>query len=61
MDILVKYLKERCPGVIIEVVYESGIIEKEMLIPKHLKEFRGTMKTHQAVWSANISSLKKRF
>ncbi|CAG5030219.1 unnamed protein product [Parnassius apollo] len=53
IEILVRHLKERCPGVIIEVVYESGILEKDMLIPENLKEFRGTMRTHQVVWSAN--------
>ncbi|CAG4947568.1 unnamed protein product [Parnassius apollo] len=53
IEILVRHLKERCPGVIIEVVYESGILKKDMLIPENLKEFRGTMRTHQVVWSAN--------
>lgn len=53
IEILVRHLKEHCPGVIIEVVHESGMLEKDMLIPGNLKEFRGTMKTHQVVWSAN--------
>lgn len=53
IEILIKHLKERCHGVIIEVIHESGILEKDMLIPDNLKEFRGTMRIHQVVWSAN--------
>lgn len=43
IDSLVRHLQDHCPGVILEVVKVSGILEKDMLIPSHLKEFRGTM------------------
>ncbi|CAG4969881.1 unnamed protein product [Parnassius apollo] len=53
IEALISHLKIRCPGVSIEEIVESGILEKELLIPSDLKEFRGTMAVHQAIWSCN--------
>ncbi|CAG4951189.1 unnamed protein product [Parnassius apollo] len=40
-------------GIITKTIYDSGIYEKELLIPFNLKQFAGTLKVHQAVWNAN--------
>ncbi|CAG4977124.1 unnamed protein product [Parnassius apollo] len=40
-------------GIITKTIDDSGIYEKELLIPSNLKQFAGTMKVHQAVWNAN--------
>ncbi|CAG4978120.1 unnamed protein product [Parnassius apollo] len=40
-------------GIITKSIDDSGIYEKELLIPFNLKQFAGTMKVHQAVWNAN--------
>ncbi|CAG5053192.1 unnamed protein product [Parnassius apollo] len=53
IEALISHLKIKCPGVSIEEVVESGVLEKELLIPSDLKEFRGTMAVHQAIWSCN--------
>ncbi|CAG5037867.1 unnamed protein product [Parnassius apollo] len=39
--------------IITKTIDDSGIYEKELLIPFNLKQFAGTMKVHQAVWNAN--------
>lgn len=55
MDSLLQCLKKNVPGVYIETVSEAGMFEKELLIPKDLKEFTGTMGVHQVLWNANTS------
>ncbi|CAB3251200.1 unnamed protein product [Arctia plantaginis] len=40
-------------GIITKTINDSGIYEKDLLIPSDLKQFAGTMKVHQAVWNAN--------
>ncbi|CAB3232077.1 unnamed protein product [Arctia plantaginis] len=39
--------------IITKTINDSGIYEKDLLIPSDLKQFAGTMKVHQAVWNAN--------
>lgn len=53
----ISYLKTNVSGIILEEVAESAILEKEMLIPLEIKEFQGTMKVHQVVWSANTKNV----
>ncbi|KAF9412540.1 hypothetical protein HW555_007179 [Spodoptera exigua] len=36
---------------------KSAILEKDMLIPQDIKEFQGTMKVHQVIWSANTKNV----
>lgn len=51
------YLKTNVSGIILEEVAESAILEKDMLIPQDIKEFQGTMKVHQVIWSANTKNV----
>lgn len=56
------HLKINIQRVVIQEVHETGIYEKDLLIPRELPSFRGTMKVHQAVWHAskkNALSLRK--
>lgn len=52
LETLFSVLKSNVPGVICEVIDESGIQQKDMLVPT-LRSFKGTMRVHQAVWDAN--------
>ncbi|KAJ2953949.1 hypothetical protein O0L34_g1586 [Tuta absoluta] len=52
LDSLMTQLRKNV-GVTIERVEESGILEKEMLIPTSLPKFTGTMQIHQVVWERN--------
>ena len=45
-----KVIKENVENIIIINVTENAIKEKENLIPKNLKPFRGTLSVHQVLW-----------
>lgn len=49
LDSFLDLLKSAAKNVIIEEVQESGMFEKELLIPT-LPDFRGSMKIHQILW-----------
>lgn len=55
IESLASHLEKNVPGVLLKVVEESGIFEKDLLIPSDLKEFRGTMSVHQVVWRSSDS------
>lgn len=52
METLLFELKSNVPGVISEVIDDSVIQQKDLLVPI-LRSFKGTMRVHQAVWDAN--------
>lgn len=49
LETFVHLLKE-CQGVEIYTVSDKDILDVDDLLPKNLVPFKGTMKTHQAVW-----------
>ncbi|CAH0718060.1 unnamed protein product, partial [Brenthis ino] len=53
IDLLISHLQIQISGGMIMEVHESGILETELLIPSDLKEFRGTMRVHQTIWTCN--------
>ncbi|CAH0724483.1 unnamed protein product, partial [Brenthis ino] len=53
IDLLISHLQIQISEGMIMEVHESGILETELLIPCDLKEFRGTMRVHQTIWTCN--------
>ncbi|CAH0727108.1 unnamed protein product, partial [Brenthis ino] len=53
IDLLISHLQIQISEGMIMEVHESGILETELLIPSDLKEFRGTMRVHQTIWTCN--------
>lgn len=56
IDTLVDSLKSAVKGVKIVTVQDYEITEKDWLLPNTLKAFPGTLKVHQAIWSANLNN-----
>ncbi|CAH2105374.1 unnamed protein product [Euphydryas editha] len=62
IETLSEKLKSNVKGVITDIVQEADILQKDLLIPKEIREYKGTMKVHQVVWSSskpNILAMRK--
>ncbi|CAH2098872.1 unnamed protein product [Euphydryas editha] len=62
IETLSEKLKANVKGVITDIVQEADILQKDLLIPKEIREYKGTMKVHQVVWSSskpNILAMRK--
>ncbi|CAG5034023.1 unnamed protein product [Parnassius apollo] len=53
-------VRENIKNVEIKVVEEHEIIEKELLLPKDISPFKGTMLVHQVIWNSGSEFLEFR-
>ncbi|CAH0407914.1 unnamed protein product [Chilo suppressalis] len=53
-------VKENVKNVEIRVVNEADIIEKEIMLPKDISPFKGTMSVHQVLWNIHSDFLEFR-
>ncbi|CAD0201085.1 unnamed protein product [Chrysodeixis includens] len=45
-------LKANAKGALTDIVQEADVLQKDLLLPKEIQEYKGTMKVHQMVWSS---------
>ncbi|KAL4720001.1 hypothetical protein ACJJTC_002381 [Scirpophaga incertulas] len=55
-----KLLKKKLTNIIIKIITDDHILQKDPLLPSNLRPFKGTLQVHQAVWDHSKSSVALR-
>ncbi|KAL4709566.1 hypothetical protein ACJJTC_007297 [Scirpophaga incertulas] len=55
-----KLLKKKLTNIIIKIITDDHILQKDPLLPSNFRPFKGTLQVHQAVWDHSKSSVALR-